>query len=121
MERLAPGTRVANRYVIAGIAGAGGMGVVYRARDEELGVDVAVKVLRQDLGAGARVLERFRAELLAARRVTHKNVVRLHDIGEHAGMRFLTMDFVEGRSLREILEKEGSLPLERAVPIVRQV
>jgi eukaryotic-like serine/threonine-protein kinase len=121
MERLAPGTRVASRYVIVSIAGVGGMGVVYRARDEELRVDVALKVLRQDLGASLRVLERFRGELLAARQVTHKNVVRLHDIGEHAGMRFLTMDYVEGRSLREILEKEGPLPLERVVAIVRQV
>jgi tetratricopeptide (TPR) repeat protein/predicted Ser/Thr protein kinase len=121
MERLAPGARVANRYAIVSIAGVGGMGVVYKARDEDLRVDIALKVLRQDLGADPRVLERFRAELLAARRVTHKNVVRLHDIGEHAGMRFLTMDYVEGRSLREILEKEGPLPLERAVAIVRQV
>jgi eukaryotic-like serine/threonine-protein kinase len=121
MERLPPGARVANRYVIVAIAGVGGMGVVYRARDEELRVDVALKVLRQDLGASPRALERFRAELLAARQVTHKNAVRLHDIGEDAGLRFLTMDYVEGRSLREILEKEGPLPLERASAIVRQV
>jgi len=121
MERLAPGTRVAGRYQILSIAGVGGMGVVYRARDEELGVDVAVKVLRQDLGSDPRVLERFRSELLSARQVTHKNVVRLHDIGEHAGMRFLTMDYVAGRSVREILEREGPMPLERAAGILRQV
>src|SRR5215831_12444106 len=121
MERLAPGTLVAGRYRIASIAGVGGMGVVYRARDEELNVDVALKVLRQDLGADARVLERFRGELLSARQVTHKNVVRLHDIGEHEGMRFLTMDYVEGRSLSEILERDGTMPLDRACSIVRQV
>jgi tetratricopeptide (TPR) repeat protein len=121
MERLAPGTEVAGRYRIVSIAGVGGMGVVYSARDEELGVDVALKVLRQDLGSDPRVLERFRSELLSARQVTHKNVVRLHDIGEHEGMRFLTMDYVAGRSVREILEQEGPLPLDRAVAIVRQV
>jgi tetratricopeptide (TPR) repeat protein/TolB-like protein len=121
MERLAPGTRVAGRYRIVSIAGVGGMGVVYRAADEELSVDVALKVLRQDLGSDPRVLERFRGELLSARQVTHKNVVRLHDIGEHAGMRFLTMDFVEGRSLKEILERDGPLPLEKALSILRQV
>ena len=121
MQRLAPGTLVAGRYRIVAIAGVGGMGVVYRARDEELGVDVALKVLRQDLVGDPRVLERFRSELLSARQVTHKNVVRLHDIGEHEGMRFLTMDYVEGRSLSEILEREGRMPLDRACAIVRQV
>ena len=121
MERLAPGTLVSGRYRIVAIAGVGGMGVVYRARDEELGVDVALKVLRQDLVGDPRVLERFRSELLSARQVTHKNVVRLHDIGEHEGMRFLTMDYVEGRSLSEILEREGPMPLDRACSIIRQV
>ncbi len=120
MARLAPGTRVAGRYRIVSIAGVGGMGVVYRAADEELGVDVALKVLRQDLGSDPGVVERFRSELLSARQVTHKNVVRLHDIGEHEGMRFLTMDYVEGCSLREILEREGPLPLDRAAAILRQ-
>jgi tetratricopeptide (TPR) repeat protein/predicted Ser/Thr protein kinase len=121
MERLAPETRVAGRYRIVSIAGVGGMGVVYRARDEELGVDAAVKVLRRDLGSDPRIIERFRGELVSARQVSHKNVVRLHDIGEHEGTRFLTMDYVEGRSLREILENDGPLPLDRAVSIVRQV
>lgn len=97
------------------------MGVVYRARDEELNDDVALKVLRADLGSDPKILERFRGELLLARQVSHKNVVRIHDIGEHDGLRFLTMRFVEGRSLREVIEREGPLPLERALPIIRQV
>jgi len=97
------------------------MGVVYRARDEELDDEVALKVLRGDLGNDPRILERFRSELLLARQVSHKNVVRIHDIGEHEGMRFLTMRFVEGRSVRELLEREGPLPPDRAVAILRQV
>jgi tetratricopeptide (TPR) repeat protein len=121
MERLAPDTRVAGRYRIVSIAGVGGMGVVYRARDEELGVDAAIKVLRRDLGSDPRIIERFRGELVSARQVSHKNVVRLHDIGEHEGIRFLTMDYVEGRSLREILENDGPLPVDRAAAILRQV
>jgi tetratricopeptide (TPR) repeat protein len=120
-RRFAPGTLVAGRYRIVGIAGVGGMGVVYRARDEELQVDTALKVLRPDLGGDPRVLERFRSELRLAREVSHKNVVRIHDIGEHEGLRFLTMRYVEGRSLSEILEKEGPLPAERAAAIARQV
>ncbi|HEX9688343.1 MAG TPA: tetratricopeptide repeat protein [Thermoanaerobaculia bacterium] len=120
-QRFAPGTLVAGRYRVIGIAGVGGMGVVYRARDEELGVDTALKVLRPDLGSAPALLERFRAELRLAREVSHKNVVRIHDIGEHEGLRFLTMRYVEGRSLREVLEREGPMSPERAVAIVRQV
>ena len=120
-RQFAPGTLVAGRYRIVGIAGVGGMGVVYRARDEELQVDTALKVLRPDLGGDPRVLERFRSELRLAREVSHKNVVRIHDIGEHGGLRFLTMRYVEGRSLSQVLEKEGPLPAERAVAIARQV
>jgi tetratricopeptide (TPR) repeat protein len=97
------------------------MGVVYRAIDEELGVPVALKVLRPDLAGDPSVIERFRSELVLARQVTHRNVVRIHDIGEHEDLRFLTMDYVEGRSLREILERDGPLPLERAASILRQI
>ena len=120
-RRFAPGTLVAGRYRVVAVAGVGGMGVVYRARDEELGVDTALKVLRPDLGSDPSVVERFRSELRLAREVSHKNVVRIHDIGEHEGLRFLTMRYVEGRSLREVLEKEGRLSPERAVAIARQI
>jgi tetratricopeptide (TPR) repeat protein/TolB-like protein len=120
-QRLAPGTLIAGRYRIRQLVGLGGMGVVYRAHDEELGVEIALKVLRPDLGSDPRIMERFRSELILARQVTHRNVVRIHDIGEHEGLRFLTMRYVEGRSLREILERDGRLEVERAVRIVRQV
>ncbi len=121
LRRLAPGTQLAGRYRIEEPLGVGGMGVVYRARDEELGVHVAVKVLRPDLGADPQWVERFRRELVLAREVTHRNVVRSHDIAESGGLRFLTMRYVAGRSLREVLEKEGPLPLPRALAIVRQI
>ena len=120
-RRLAPGTLVAGRYRVIAIAGLGGMGVVYKARDEELDVDVALKVLRPDLGADPGWVARFRRELVLARQVTHRNVVRIHDIGESEGLRFLTMRYVEGRSLLGVLRAEGTLPVERAVRIVRQV
>jgi tetratricopeptide (TPR) repeat protein len=120
-RRLAPGTLVAGRYRVVAIAGIGGMGVIYKARDEELDVDVALKVLRPDLGADPDWIARFRRELVLARQVTHRNVVRIHDIGESQGLRFLTMRYVEGRSLLEILRAEGALPVDRAVRIVRQV
>jgi tetratricopeptide (TPR) repeat protein len=120
-RRLAPGTLIAGRYRVVGQLGFGGMGVVYRAHDEELGQDVAVKVLRAELGADPEWVARFRRELVLAREVTHKNVVRIHDIGESDGLRFLTMRLVEGRSLLDVLTNEGALPVERAVRIFRQV
>jgi tetratricopeptide (TPR) repeat protein/TolB-like protein len=120
-RRLAPGTLVADRYRVLATAGTGGMGVVYRARDEELGVDVALKVLRPDLGHDPAWLSRFRRELVLARQVTHRNVVRIHDIGESSGLRFLTMRYVDGRSLLDVLRAEGTLPADRAARIVRQV
>jgi eukaryotic-like serine/threonine-protein kinase len=120
-HRLVPGTLVAGRYRIVAQIGLGGMGVVYKAHDEELGVDVALKVLRPDLGTDPEWIARFRRELVLAREITHKNVVRIHDIGESDGLRFLTMRLVEGRSLLDVLEKDGALPVDRALPIFRQV
>jgi len=120
-RRLVPGTLVAGRYRIVGQVGLGGMGVVYKARDEELDLDIALKVLRPDLGTDPEWIERFRRELILAREITHKNVVRIHDIGESDGLRFLTMRLVEGRSLLAVLEKDGPLPVDRAVHIFRQV
>jgi eukaryotic-like serine/threonine-protein kinase len=120
-RRLAPGTLLARRYRILGLLGVGGMGVVYRAHDDELDVDVAVKVLRPDLGQNPEWIERFRRETLLAREVTHPHVVRIHDIGESEGLRFLTMSYVEGRSLQDVLDKDGPLPPPQAAGVVRQL
>ena len=119
--RLAVGAQLAGRYGIAEFLGLGGMGMVYRARDEKLGVDVALKVLRPDLASDPARVERLRREVLLARQVGHDNVVRTHDIGQDGDLWFLTMDFVAGRSLRGLLEKEAPLAPARAVAIVRQV
>src|SRR5688572_933577 len=88
---------VANRYRIVRWLGSGGMGRVYETIDTELGERVALKVLRAGLSEEA--LERFRREVRLTRRIQHKNVARMFDIGEHAGDRFLTMELVEGESL----------------------
>src|SRR5258708_29346569 len=98
-RRLAPGTLVGARYRISGQLGVGGMGVVYRARDEELGTDIALKVLRPDLGTNPEGISRFRRELVLARAVTHKDVGRIHDIGETEGLRCLPISLGAGRSL----------------------
>ena len=119
--RLPVGMKVANRYTIRGPLGIGGMGAVYRVWDEVLGIELALKMLRPEIAHDQEFLERFRNELLVARQVSHRNVVRIHDIGDHQGLYFMTMDLVEGRSLRQVLQEEGRLDLDRALPIIRQI
>jgi len=118
---LSTGATIAGRYRIEGIVGVGGMGIVYRAADLQLGVPVAIKVLRSEHASDRRFRERFRRELILARQVSHRNVVRIHDLGEDGELCFLSMDLIEGRSLRDLLEKEGALPLPRAVHLVKQL
>jgi serine/threonine-protein kinase len=110
------GTVLAGRYSIEALLGAGGMGAVYRARDLELDEIVALKMLRRGLGDSASTLERFKREVKLARRVTHKNVARTFDIGEHAGERFLTMELVDGSPLSALV-RSGPLALERVAAI----
>ena len=121
VQRLAVGFLLAGRYRILELLGVGGMGMVYRALDEELGLPVAVKILRPDLAEDRRWLERFKQELVLARQVSHPNVVRIHDIGSDGDLVFLTMDFVPGRSLGDLLAEETRLTPERAVTIARQL
>src|SRR5437870_4027055 len=119
---FAPGQLVAGRYEIDDLIGSGGMGVVYRARDRELDEVVALKALRPDrTTADPHAVERFRRELRLARRVSHPNVVRTHDIGDASGYRFITMEHVEGRSLADVLERAGRLPTAVTVALAKQL
>ena len=106
---------LASRYELAGLLGVGGMGSVYRARDRELDEMIAVKVLRRELVAEPGMLERFRREVKLARRVTHTNVARVFDLGEHAGEKFITMELVDGESLAARLSRDGALQIGDAV------
>src|SRR6266566_2471844 len=85
---LEPGAILAQRYEILQILGEGGMGAVYKAMDRELSRPVALKVIRPDLAGNQAILDRFKQELLLAREVTHKNVIRIYDLGEAEGMKF---------------------------------
>ena len=114
-------TLLGARYEIIGLLGAGGMGSVYRAHDCELDEVVALKMLSRELLVAPGMLERFRQEVKLARRVTHINVARTYDIGEHDGQRFLTMELVVGESLGRLLERGGALPLSRAIEIATQI
>ena len=116
-----PPTLVGGRYQILSLAGTGSMGSVYRARDTELDEIVALKFLRPDLVHSPEMLERFRREVRLARRVSHRHVARVYDIGEHGGDKFLTMAFIEGEPLRALLVRSRPLPVGRAVAIARAV
>src|SRR3989475_13046137 len=101
---LRPGTLFANRYEVKEVLGLGGMGVAYRAFDRELREPVAIKALRPEMLAGGGVaLERFKQEIRLARKIAHRNVVRTYDLGEVNGMYYLTMEYVEGKSLKELI------------------
>jgi serine/threonine protein kinase/lipopolysaccharide biosynthesis regulator YciM len=119
------GTPFGRRYHLIRQLGTGAMGTVYQAWDEELAVVVAIKVIRPEAmadPAAARDLERrFKRELLLARNVTHKNVVRIHDLGEIEGVKYITMPYVNGADLATILDRETKLPVARALSIARQV
>lgn len=114
LRDLAP-TVLAGRYEILGLLGTGGMGRVYRAADRELGETVALKVLHRDFVDSAEMVERFRQEVRLARRVTHRNVARTFDIGEHEGEKFLTMELIVGEPLTARLAR-GLLPIFRSTP-----
>jgi serine/threonine-protein kinase len=118
---LDPGTVLAERYEILKRLGEGGMGAVYQARDHELDRLVALKVIRPELAGHPDILRRFKQELILARQVTHKNVIRIFDLGMAGGCKFITMDYIDGRDLKSILVERGKLAPEEAVPIVQQV
>src|SRR5216117_537306 len=119
---LRPGTLFANRYELKDLLGMGGMGVVYRAFDRELQEAVAIKTLRPEALAGDGVaLERFKQEIRLARKIAHRNVVRTHDLGEVNGMYYLTMEYVEGTSLKLLIGTRGPLPVPVTLTIGKQL
>ncbi len=118
---LAEGVRLGVRYTIKKVLGQGGMGVVYQAYDKELDRDVALKVIRKEIAEHPEILERFKREIQLSSVVTHKHVLRVYDLGEADGIRFLTMQYVEGQNLSALLREQGRLPEERVIRIFRQI
>jgi serine/threonine protein kinase len=99
------------RYRIETLLGQGGMGRVYKAYDKELNRTVAIKVVRQGAMGEADALNRFKQELVLASKISHKNILRIHDLGEVNGMKFITMAYVEGKDLHQIIKENPKLPL----------
>jgi serine/threonine protein kinase/tetratricopeptide (TPR) repeat protein len=119
------GREFGKRYHIIKLLGLGGMGAVYQAWDVVLGIVVALKVVRPEVGADPKMAEeldqRFKRELLLAREVTHKNVVRIHDLGEIDGIKYITMTFIDGEDLSSVLKRQGKLAVPEALHVFRSV
>jgi HAMP domain-containing protein/predicted Ser/Thr protein kinase len=119
---LAPGQTFGNRYEIKSVLGVGGMGMVYKANDKELGEVLAIKTLKPDMIASdSNALDRFKSEIKLARRIAHRNVVRTYDLGEISGQYYITMEYVEGKSLKELIKERGRLPASVVLPIAKQL
>ena len=111
-----------DRYEILGTLGKGGMGVVYRARDRQLDEVVALKLLRPEaLATDPTLLERFKLEIKLARKVTHRNVLRTHDFGETGGVPFISMEYLEGVTLKDLVRSRGALPLGVGLRVAKQM
>jgi serine/threonine-protein kinase len=119
---LEVGQVLANRYEIRKVLGSGGMGMVYRAFDRQLDEIVAVKTLKPEaIAQDGKSLERFKEEIRLARRITHRNVVRTHDLGEVDGVYYITMELVEGTNLKDLIRKRGRLPLGVTLTVGKQL
>jgi len=112
---------LSQRYEILASAGHGSMGNVYKARDRETGETVALKLLKPEIASDQAMMDRFKNELLFARKITHKNVCRVYEFNRLGGVAYTSMEFVEGESLRSVLNRFGGLPQRKAVDLALQI
>jgi eukaryotic-like serine/threonine-protein kinase len=116
------GQLFADRYEIQSVLGKGGMGIVYKAQDRDLDDVVAIKTLRSEaLSADPTLLDRFKQEIRLARKITHPNILRTHDLGETNGLRYLSMEFVKGITLKQMVEQDQIIPTPVALRVAKQI
>jgi serine/threonine-protein kinase len=120
--KLEKGMLFGGRYEILNTLGKGGMGIVYRAHDRQLDEVVALKVLRSEaLADDPTLLDRFKQEIKLARKITHRNVLRTHDFGEADGTSYISMEYLEGITLKELINRKGALPVGIGLGIAKQM
>jgi serine/threonine protein kinase/Tfp pilus assembly protein PilF len=120
-ETLGRGTLFAGRYEVIEALGVGGMGEVYRVEDKKVGQDVALKLIKPEIAANKKTIDRFRNELKTARMISHRNVCRVFDLGEEKGTYFITMEHVAGEDLKSFMRRSKQLALGTAISITKQV
>ncbi|MEO8275072.1 MAG: protein kinase [Thermoanaerobaculia bacterium] len=121
LSDVGPGTLLGSRFEILSTLGAGGMGVVFKARDRELDDLVALKMLKREVAGDRNLVERLKSELKLARKITHPNILRTFDFGEIDGIPFISMEYVRGLTLRAMLERSGRLPYSAGLRLARQL
>jgi serine/threonine-protein kinase len=121
LSGISPGALMGQRFEILAVLGAGGMGVVYKARDRELDDLVALKMLRKEMLGDPGNLERLKAEIRLARKITHPNVLRTHDFGEIDGLPYISMEYVRGVTLRYLLDQTHRLPYSAGLRLAKQL
>jgi len=110
-----------SRYTLETEIGRGGMGVVYRAEDAQMRRVVAIKTLPSIMTHNQELMRRFNSEIQHASQLEHPNIARVYDVGDDAGTNYYVMQYIDGKSLRELLKEKGRLTLEEALPILEQV
>lgn len=118
---IARGDLFAERYEIIETLGQGGMGKVFKTYDRKVGEVVALKLIRPEISINDKAIERFRNELKFARRIAHRNVCRMHDMGEDGFFRYITMEYVSGEDLKRFIRRAGTLSSGKAIHIAKQV
>jgi len=116
-----PGQHFGARYQIVEMIGQGGMGMVYKAIDKEISRIVALKMIRPELSRDPSMVEQFKRELVLAREISHEHVIRIHDLGEEGGIRYISMKYIDGTNLWDLLRASGRLNGERVVAIGEQI
>jgi serine/threonine-protein kinase len=121
LSGIEPGALMARRFEILSVLGAGGMGIVYKARDRELDDLVALKMLKRELWGDRGQLERLKSEIRLARKITHPNVLRTFDFGEIDGIPYISMEYVRGVTLRYLLDQTHRLPYSAGLRLGKQL
>ena len=121
VQELTRGTTFAGRYEIIEELGRGGMGKVYRVEDKKINGEIALKLIKPEIGSDRQTIERFSNELKMTRMISHRNVCRMFDLGEDKGSYFITMEYVHGEDLKSFIHRVGQLPIGKAMSIGKQV
>jgi len=120
-DRMAASSNIPPRYEVLSQIGAGGTGIVYKVRDLETSEIVALKILKPEIASDPDAQENFKRELCLARKITHKNVCRIHEFSRLNGIAYTSMELIEGETLSSRLNRMGSLPVDEAIEIARQI
>jgi serine/threonine protein kinase/tetratricopeptide (TPR) repeat protein len=121
IKELATGSTVAGRYQIIEELGKGGMGRVYKAFDTEIKEKIALKLLKPEIGIDEQMIERFRNELKLARKISQRNVCRMHDLNREEGAYYITMEYIVGEDLKRLIRKVGQMSAGKTISIAKQV